>query len=54
MLYIHSDPYGKQSGFVLPNILAACGVPQEKVKFVDPIAYQYGISQKTLAAIYSC
>jgi glycosyltransferase involved in cell wall biosynthesis len=23
------------------------------VKFVDPIAYQYGISQKTLAAIYS-
>jgi len=53
MLYIHSDPYGKQSGFVLPNILSACGVPQEKVKFVDPIAYQYGISQKTLAAIYS-
>jgi glycosyltransferase involved in cell wall biosynthesis len=53
ILYIHSDPYGKQSGFVLPNILAACGVPQEKVTFVDPIAYQYGISAKTLAAIYS-
>jgi len=53
MLYLHTEPYGKQSGFVLPNILAACGVPAEQVKFVDPIAYQYGISQETLAAIYS-
>ena len=53
MLYIHSEPFGRQSGFVLPNILEACGVPADKVKFVDPIAYSYGISQKTLAAIYS-
>ena len=53
VLYIHSDPFGQQSGFVLSNILAACGVPAEKVKFVDPVAYQYGISQETLAAIYS-
>jgi glycosyltransferase involved in cell wall biosynthesis len=53
MLYIHSEPFGRQSGFVLPNILQACGVPAEKVKFVDPIAYQYGISQEDLAAIYS-
>lgn len=53
VLYIHSEPFGKQSGFVLPNILQACGVPQEKVCFVDPIAYQYGISQQDLAAIYS-
>ena len=53
MLYIHSDPFGKQSGFVLPSILQACGVPADKVKFVDPIAYQYGISQEDLAAIYS-
>ena len=52
-LYIHSEPFGKQSGFVLPNILQACGVPAEKVTFVDPIAYQYGISQEDLAAIYS-
>jgi glycosyltransferase involved in cell wall biosynthesis len=53
LLYLHTEPYGKQSGFVLPNILAACGVPAEKVLMVDPIAYQYGISQETLAAIYS-
>lgn len=53
VLYLHTEPYGKQSGFVLPNILEACGVPADKVKFVDPIAYQYGISQQTLAAIYS-
>jgi glycosyltransferase involved in cell wall biosynthesis len=53
VLYLHTEPYGKQSGFVLPNILQACGVPSEKVAFVDPIAYQYGISQETLAAIYS-
>lgn len=53
ILYLHTEPYGKQSGFVLPNILAACGVPAEKCKFVDPIAYGYGISQETLAAIYS-
>jgi glycosyltransferase involved in cell wall biosynthesis len=53
ILYLHTEPYGKQSGFVLPNILQACGVPPEKVIMVDPIAYSYGISQKTLAAIYS-
>lgn len=53
VLYLHTEPFGKQSGFVLPNILAAVGVPAEKVKFVDPIAYSYGISQQTLAAIYS-
>jgi glycosyltransferase involved in cell wall biosynthesis len=53
VLYIHSEPFGKQSGFNLPNILEACGVPQSKVMLCDPIAYSYGISQKTLAAIYS-
>ena len=53
LLYIHSEVFGKQSGFALPVILQACGVPPEKVKFVDPVAYQYGISQETLAAIYS-
>jgi glycosyltransferase involved in cell wall biosynthesis len=53
ILYLHTEPYGKQSGFVLPNILSACGVPPEKVIMVDPIALQYGISQHTLAAIYS-
>jgi glycosyltransferase involved in cell wall biosynthesis len=53
ILYLHTEPYGKQSGFVLPNILQACGVPSEKVVMVDPIAYSYGISQETLAAIYS-
>jgi glycosyltransferase involved in cell wall biosynthesis len=53
ILYLHTEPYGKQSGFVLPNILSACGVPPEKVMMVDPIALQYGISQETLAAIYS-
>jgi glycosyltransferase involved in cell wall biosynthesis len=53
ILYLHTEPYGKQSGFNLPQILAACGVPPEKVKLIDPIAYQYGISQETLVAIYS-
>ena len=53
VLYIHSEPFGKQSGFNLPNILEACGVPANKVMLCDPIAYSYGISQETLAAIYS-
>ena len=53
ILYLHTEPYGKQSGFVLPNILEACGVPQNKVMMVDPIAYSYGISTETLVAIYS-
>ena len=53
MLYLHTEPYGKQSGFMLLNILEACGVPSSKVMMVDPVAYSYGISQETLAAIYS-
>ena len=53
LLYIHSDPFGKQSGFVLTQILQACGVPADKVVFCDPIMYSYGISQEDLAAVYS-
>jgi glycosyltransferase involved in cell wall biosynthesis len=53
MLYLHTEPYGKQSGFMLLNILEACGVPSSKVMLCDPVAYSYGISQETLAAIYS-
>ena len=53
ILYLHTEPFGKQSGFNITQILQSCGVPHEKVKLVDPIAYSYGISQEDSAAIYS-
>ena len=40
-------------GETVEEILQACGVSPDKVKFVDPISYSYGISQEDLAAIYS-
>lgn len=53
LLYIHTEPFGAFGGVNLFDLMQACGLPKEKVTFVDPVAYRYGIDQATIAALYT-
>lgn len=52
ILYIHADPVS-QYGWNLVNLGNAVGIPHDKMAFVDPVSYRFGITQEDLAGIYS-
>jgi len=51
-LYLHTEPSPAMDGLDLRALLAACGVPMERVKFVVSYSYRMGIPKEALAAIY--
>lgn len=53
VLYLHTDQIGSFGGIKLMELVASCGIPVHKYKFVDPYVYRTGISQQRLATIYS-
>jgi glycosyltransferase involved in cell wall biosynthesis len=53
VLYMHTDPLGTQGGWQLLPMLAAYGIPKEAVMFPPFVDYRYGMSQQTLAGLYS-
>jgi hypothetical protein len=53
MLYMHTDAMGSLGGIKLKELILTCGIPENKVKFVEPYSYATGIPQKVLAAIYT-
>lgn len=53
LLYLHTEPFGMAGGINLPDLLEAVNLPKDKVLFADPLEYRYGISQETLAGLYS-
>lgn len=53
VLYLHTDFLGSFGGIKLTDLITSVGIPKEKVSFVDPYLYRTGISQETLASIYS-
>jgi glycosyltransferase involved in cell wall biosynthesis len=53
LLYVHADHFGAFGGWNLMDLAGACGIPQDKLIFVDPVEYRYGISQEKLAGLYS-
>ena len=53
VLYLHTEDRGSMSGINLPELLEACGVKPEQVRFVDQFAYRIGIPQDTLAGFYT-
>lgn len=53
ILYLHTDARGSLGGIKLADLVISCGIPESKVRFVEPYSYATGIDQKTLAAIYS-
>ena len=52
-LYLHTEPTPAMAGLDLRALLAATGVPQDRVKFVDNYPYRMGIPKEALAAIYT-
>ena len=52
MLYVHADA-SSQHGWNLIGLAQLLGIPTDNLTFPDPLAYRYGMSQGTLAGIYS-
>jgi len=52
ILYIHTDA-SSPHGWNLMALGQMLGIPIDNLAFPDPLAYRYGMSQETLAGIYS-
>ena len=52
ILYIHTDA-SSPHGWNLMALGQLLGIPIDNLAFPDPLAYRYGMSQETLAGIYS-
>jgi glycosyltransferase involved in cell wall biosynthesis len=53
VLYLHTDMSGSGHGIDLGALLKAAGVPHHKVRLVDQYEHRMGVSDDTMAAIYS-
>ena len=53
VLYLHTDPLGSYGGWNLLNVLQAYNIPKDAVIFPPYIDYKYGMSQESLAALYT-
>ena len=53
ILYMHTDYLGSLGGIKMSDLITSCGIPENKVKFIDPYVYKTGIDQKRLATIYT-
>jgi hypothetical protein len=53
MLYMHTDAMGSLGGIKLKELILTCGIPEDKVKFVEPYSYATGITQEVVAATYT-
>jgi glycosyltransferase involved in cell wall biosynthesis len=52
ILYVHADA-SSQHGWNLIGLAQLLGIPKDNLTFPDPLAYRYGMSQETIAGIYS-
>lgn len=52
-LYLHTEATTAMQGLDLRALLAATGVPADRVRFVDAYPYRQGIPKEVLASIYS-
>lgn len=50
-LYLHTEKRGAQGGIDLVKLAAACGIPEERLVWVDQWAYYAGLPQNILAGI---
>lgn len=51
--YIHTERHGAMGGYNFDHLLASCGIPPHKVKFVSQWALRMGIPDEAMAAMYS-
>ena len=53
VLYIHSERFGGMGGIPFDPLIAACGLDESRVKFVNQYQNRIGMSDEVLAAIYT-
>lgn len=53
VLYVHTEDKGAMGGINLRELAQACGIPDDRIFFVDQYAYRSGIPQNVLAATYT-
>lgn len=53
VLYVHTEAKGAMGGIDLQYLAKACGIPDNRIKFVDQYAQRLGIPNDIMAAIYS-
>jgi hypothetical protein len=52
-LYLHTEPSPAMTGLDLRALMAATGVPGDRVAVVDSYSYRMGVPKEALAAIYT-
>jgi glycosyltransferase involved in cell wall biosynthesis len=53
ILFLHTERYGGMAGIALDPLIQACGIPDEKIRFVNQYQLRIGIPQEVMAALYS-
>ena len=53
VLYLYTERYGGMGGIQFDPLIQACGLPEEKIRFVNQYQMRVGIPQQVMAAIYS-
>ena len=53
ILYLHTERYGGMGGIPLDPLIAACGIPEEKIRFVNQYQNRIGIPSEVMAALYT-
>lgn len=53
LLYLHTEQFGAMGGIDLTKLVAAVGIPEHQVKFVDQFALRNGIPNTILASFYT-
>lgn len=53
LLYLHTDATGSGAGIDLLSLVRAAGISRDQVMFVDQYDYRMGVSDETMAALYT-
>lgn len=53
VLYLHTERFGGMGGIPLDPLITACGIPEEKIRFVNQYQNRIGIPAEVMAALYS-
>jgi len=53
LMYLHTEAHGQVNGVNLPSIVAAHGLPPDRVRFIDPYRYITGLPTSFMPNVYS-
>ena len=53
VLYMHTEASASMGGIDLNNLAKSVGIPDDRIKFVDPYLYRLGLPVHAMAALYT-